>query len=398
MPVVLATLIFILMVLIPFLIALKELFRPKDDTPLYIDMQYAKDPLYFGKAFKKLVQNKIAVNDSKLGTTRIKLSKVEPVEICDSRSIPGNSQTEKIFYVKQDFSTGTRTLLRKDVYVKGVSQIGKHNVLRAIYGEHNIYLGKNCRVIRWVSSEEDIYISGESRLGRSVSCTGQLLLGPGSCFHQLFGSPIVTAAPSPGTPPEPDPELSGIIERDYPEKAPLKRRTAWKIIKDHVSINCEYGEKEMEGVDEKGEELTWKCCNFEPGMEPCKEDFWTVSKHRVTVKPFNIINTNFVSRKELLIKENCKIHCAVKAYKDIIIEKGVEIHGDIFSEGDIYIGEGSTLLGHVFSQSGVFIGNGVRISQPGTVKSVIGKRKVEIGKHAVIYGYILSEGGGIVKW
>lgn len=133
-------------------------------------------------------------------------------------------------------------------------------------------------------------------------------------------------------------------------------------------------------------------------MGACNESLWKVTRTRVTLVPGTIINSNFVVRKELLIQENCKIHCTLKGYKDVFLEKNVEVQGDIFAEGDIYIGDNCTIMGNIFSQSRVFIGNGVWISRPEEIKSVIGKKRIEIGQYAVIYGYLLSEGEGIVQW
>jgi len=91
------------------------------------------------------------------------------------------------------------------------------------------------------------------------------------------------------------------------------------------------------------------------------------------------------------------VYGSYKSYKSIFIEKAAIIFGDIFAEGDIKIDDDCIVMGNVFSQSRVFIGNNVHISKPGTIKSIIGKKFVELGKNTVIYGYVLSEGEGIVK-
>jgi predicted acyltransferase (DUF342 family) len=387
--------IFFFMILIPFLIALKELWKPKDNKPLYIDMHYSKDPLYFGRAFKNLVHEKIESNKSPVGISRINLSKPESVEIYDSKSIPDNTRIENIFYIKEDFTTGNRTMLRKDVYVKGDADIGNNNVLRAIYGENKIRLGNNCRVTRWICSETSIEVSPGCHLGRSTACTGKVQLGTGCRFQSLFGGPVITAK-SVGDNPTTDRTVSEILETNYPVKTEAGRKPAWRIIKKAVSINCHFDTENREKRIEHERATGKSCCGTEPGHGACNEEFWEVSRSQVITRPNTTLRTNFAARKELVIEENCLIYGAVKAYKNIYIKKNTVIHGDIFCEKDIHIGDNCTLLGNVFSQASIYIGKGVRISQPETIKSVIAKRKIEVGKHAVIYGYILAEGEGLV--
>jgi predicted acyltransferase (DUF342 family) len=385
------------MVTIPFLIAIKELLKPKDNKPLYINMFHSKDPLYFGRAFKNKVADAIGPLESgqalETGTMKLRISKSEPVEICDTKAIPDDSRMNHIFYIRNDFTIGDRTILRKDVYVKGDSRIGSHNALRTIYGEGDIRLGENCHVSRWLCSEKNIHVGPGGNLGRNAACTGRLELDPGCRFQSLFAGPVLTTGTeNPGNLLETD--TAEIMSLDYPTRIELPVKPAWKIIKGHISVNCD--DECLNNHEDKnsGRKV---CCGIEPGREPCHESHWHVTRDQVAIEALTTIATTFVARQELVVKEFCKIMGAIKGFKNVILKENVEVHGDIFAEGNIIIENNCTLLGNVFSQSEIYIGNGVRISRPQSIKSVIGKKKIEIGRNTLIFGYVLSEGQGFVK-
>jgi predicted acyltransferase (DUF342 family) len=405
--VILSIIIFFFMVMIPFLIAIKELKHPKDCSPLVIDMHYSKDPLYFGKAFKKMVMKNIEKANLPDGQNEIILSKKENVEVWDSKTASSNRQYENIFYIKKELTSGNRTTFRKDVYVKGESNIGDNNVLRTIYGEKNINLGKNCHVTRWVCGEKRVMVSQGSQLGKSTTCSSLLQLGQNCRFRALFGGPVLTANDHwEKIQARPDDPLFNLIKKDYPVPSLPEKKPAWRILKKHVSVNCwETGEEDnnknqqSDPIDD-GDEATVKrqCINAEKCSESCNEENWRVDRHRVHVESKTVIKTNFVARKELHIGKNCRIEGAIKSFKDLYLDENVEVHGDIFCEQDIYIGNNCTLLGNVFSQSSINIANRVRIGRPKIVKSVIAKKNIIIGRHSILYGYILAEGDGLVRW
>jgi predicted acyltransferase (DUF342 family) len=407
MYVILAIVIFFTMVMIPFLIAIKELKHPKDCSPLVIDMHYSKDPLYFGKAFKRLVVKNIEKTNLPDGLNEVVLSKKEMVEVWDSKTASSQRKYENIFYIKENLNSGNRTTFLKDVYVKGESHIGDKNVMRTLYGEKNIYLGKNCHINRWLCGEKRVTISQNCQLGKSATSSSLLQMGQRCRFRSLFGGPVLTANDQwEKIQTKPNDPLFELVKKEYPEPNLPEKKPAWKIIKKHVSVNCwDTGEEEKKQNDnadpliDPSEDLPKnRCMHGGNCMESCKEKNWQVDRFGIYSQPGTVINTNFVARKELHIQKNCRIEGAVKSFKDLYLDDNVEVHGDIFCEKDIYIGNNCTLLGNVFSQSSIHIANRVRIGRPKIVKSVIAKKNIIIGRHSIIYGYILAEGDGFVKW
>lgn len=375
--------VFVIMVLIPFLIAIKELLDPKDNKPLEIDMLHSKDPLYFGKQFKKIISENIENKGIVEGNSEIFLSKKEVVEICIAKWVPPYSKIDRLLYVKGDFSSGENAALTKEVYIKGYVKVGKRNVLRAVYSEKDILVERDCRISRWLCSEGNIHIGARTHLGRSVGCRGNLFIETGSRFKSAFGLPLVAMNGK---------QAVKVPEYDYPIRDKAQRYDEWIIFQKHLSVNWT---PPGNAVDENNDPQIAK--EMEAVAAARLATHWQVGENRVeTVLGAPILN-NFAARRELVVKSGSVIHGSVKCYKNIIIEPDVVIHGDVFAEGDIKVGPHSILLGHVFSQSSVFIGSDARISSPGNIRSIIAKKRVEIDKHAVIYGYILAEGEGVIR-
>ncbi len=372
-PIVFAILLFLIMILIPFFIALQELFKPKDNQPLYIDMLHLKDPFYFGSSFKKIFFDSINQNGFPENCSEIKLSKKEIIDIRDSISLPPKTRINNLLYVRGDMKTGDKSIFSKEVYASGECTIGNKNVLRSLYSEEDILLGSQVKVGRWVYSENNISIQTGSRLGRNVACRGQLALGRNCKYASLFGNPIITLNGSG----EIDDTLYKGIE--YPETRPLKRDLEWIIYRKHLSVNC-----------------TDDCDNENSQYKRDIETHFKVNGSYIRTQHSSIIEPNFISRKNLEIGRNNIIYGCIKCYRDISIGRDTIVYGNIFAEGNIEINENCILLGNVFSQAGIFIKKNVKISRPGFIKSVIGKKRVEMGKDVVIFGYVLTEGEGII--
>lgn len=381
--------LFAFMIMLPFLVAIKELLMPKDDTPLFINMFYSKDPLYFGRAFKRMVQGCIDDNQNcePSETTELQFSKKEAVEICFAKSIPAFSKSDRILYVKGDFNSGPRTVLKKELYIKGKTNIERKNLLRAIFCEQDITLHEDCKVTRWVCGEGNIETSVGCDLGRNIACQGKLELRSKCQFQSAFARPIKTAHAAD------DGSSKNAMNPDpgYPEKIEIKKETRWRIVRKHISINTPGDSNHGKPGDNR--ELK---NNPGPGQDRGSDEPWIVSRKYVIVPPGASIHSNFVSRKNLLLKHNSKIYGCIKAYGGVTIERNVMVFGDIFAEGNINIGENCIILGNVFSQASIYIGDGVKISRPEEIKSVIGKKQIQLGKGVVIFGYVLTEGKGVV--
>lgn len=377
-PVIAAMLIFISMIMIPFLVALKELFKPKDNEPLHIEMDHFKDPMYFGKAFKRMIREKVesAGNNQLPGKKSIKLSKEEQIDIIlANRNEYNDRSCDHLLYVMGSLKTPDNAAFSKEIYSKGNIRIGRNNSLRAVHCEQDIHIGKQSMVSRWVCSEKNIMVQAGCELGRSIACEGRLQLAPGCRFTQAYGLPVIAA--------DKNKNPYDLLNFNYPNRPPLKYNMEWSIVKKHVSINCAVVDKASE---EAREEVLKEIAD--------KFDVWD---HHVVLPESSLINCNFAVTQPLEIKKNCTVNGCIKAYKDLHIGEYSVITGDVFVEGDVRIDRNCILLGSVFSQGRIYIGKGVRISRPDGYKSVIGKKRIELDRNVVIYGYLLTEGVGVTR-
>lgn len=374
-PIIVTIIVFAIMVFIPFFIAFTELMRPRDNQPLFIEMLNLKDPLYFGKSFKKLVGKNIEKTVVNPDTeSEIQLSKLEKIEVAPSKSLPRKSKITHILYVSESLETEERVVFSKEIYTKGKGWLGPQNMLRSIYGEENITIGPRSKVTRWICSEGNLTVGDRCYLGRNAAAEGQFTMDIKCRFHGLFGRPIITVRGISNV------DMSFFSSFRYPEYHPVKRESSWKIYQKHVSVNCPVDTDEDEA-------------NPTPVVE---ERQWRVTDSYVRILPHTLIYENFISRRNLFIGEGCTIHGCIKSYGNIQIGRNSIVYGNVFAEGDIKIENNCIILGHVFSQSGIYISNGVKISRPDTVKSVIGKKRIELGHDVIIFGYLLTEGVGVV--
>ncbi|MBI5042515.1 MAG: hypothetical protein HZC10_01495 [Nitrospirae bacterium] len=324
---------FIILVLIPFIPGAAELVRPRDSKPLYIRMDYSKDPRYFGKTFKKILKD--SLRGLREGTRKVRLSKDEEVEIVVSGNIAPNSEVLTVLHVLNDITSSENVGFKKEIYVAGDAVIGKENMVRAIASDGNIRLSEGAKVIRWLDAEGNIEVDKGCDLGISASSGNELRIERNCRFKRLFGTPVITF---------------GLPKKKTIPAGSVEITTAKKIVTD---------------------------------------------KKRVVIPPATRVEDTLILKQELEVKEDCVLMGSLKVYGNVLIGQGVIIFGNIFSEGDIEIGEDSEVAGIIFSQKHIKIKDGVKIGNASTVKSVIGKKGIILGKNVTIYGYIMTESTGI---
>jgi len=339
-------LLYCCMLMVPFVPAAMELFNPKDDEHLHINMNYTKDPRYFGRSFRKILNNALGTEELAGGTKQVKLSKDEVVEIAESKSISSGQSLDKVQYIIGDLSSDKGVEIKSDVYIKGKATIGADNSLRAMACDGDVSLGNGSQVVRWVDAEGSVVVGSGCKLGFSCSSGKVLKLDKGCKFKRLFGKPIVTY---------------NHVEAKDGEEQPTSARTAVP--------------KEVETIEDVATLV--------------KGDLKLSSSYYKGKRVENLI-----VKGDLTIDAGVVLGSSVSVYGKVVIGKGAKVLGDVFSEGAVDVKEGAAILGNVFSQRGVYLGKGARVGRKGGVKSVIGKSEVKLAEGVCIYGYVLTEGEG----
>ncbi|GAB4406516.1 MAG: hypothetical protein OHK0032_01520 [Thermodesulfovibrionales bacterium] len=328
-------LVFLILLLTPFVPVIIELLRPKDASPLFINMDYSKDPRYFGRSFKKILKNAIPA-DASSGIREVMLSRNEKVEIAHSMRIPVGDEVNHILYIIGDLVSEDKARFNKEVYVKGDAAIGSKNTMRAIACEGQLYLSSNVSIVRWADAEGKVEVYDGCNLGISISSGDELRLSKGCRFKRLYGMPVTTYSAN-----------------------------------DNDHGHC-------------------------PNKEGISDNTWIVDKDRLIIPPLTKVEKDIIVKKDLKIRSGSLILGNIKTYRELIIEEDVKISGNLFSDGDIEIGEGTTISGDIFSQGVITIKKKVGIGSAGKIKSVIGKKGIILGQDVVIYGYAMTEGSGMV--
>jgi len=358
-PLILFSILLVLLFLFPFMAGMRELGKKADVTPLFINMDYAKDPRYFGQSFRKVLLSAIAKFNCPNGVHFLNISKQEATAILDSAKISSGEVLSEIYYVKQDLTSDYGASFEKEVYVRGNATIGEKNALRAMACDGDAHIGSGTTFVRWLDVEKNIVVGEKCDLGVSASCSGHLLLAPGCSFKRLYGFPVAAGA-APALAPEQDTPAS--VDASIREAAAASPAAGT------------VGQPD-DGALQVSEEVV----------------------HNIRSVPHHSqYDCSIITNRSLIIEEHAIVKGHVKTYGSLATGADVIITGNVFAEGDVHLGPGSRVNGTIFTQGCVILDEGVTIGSPTRTKTVVGKKGVEIHRAAIVYGYVMTEGEGTV--
>jgi len=338
MLIIMAFIIFILMFILPFVPGIFELILKKDAAPLFISMEYIRNPRYFGRSFKGLLHKATAGFTLSPGLRDIRLSKDEKIEITGPLNIPAKKEINNMLYIIGGLISGNNVQYKKEAYVIENADIGHDNTIQAMAGDGNIVIGERVNLLRWIDANGDIVIGEGGDLGISVSSDNKLCLARNCLFRRLFGMPIATGPDWLGT------IIDSVELESLPESS--HRRLSFK------------------------------------------------RKTDTSVPQGTVLYENVVFTGDVKIGKDSVLKGSIKSYGKLTLEENVTVLGNIFAEGDIIIGVNARIGGHVFSQASIYIAGRTVISCMDTIKSVIGKKSIRIEQNVIIYGYVTTEGEG----
>jgi predicted acyltransferase (DUF342 family) len=332
---------FIILFFLPFLPAIVEIIRKEDSDPLFIPIDNPKDPRYFGKSFRQLVQKGIEGLPAGPQISEVMLSKKENVQITESFHIPAAAQIENLLCVQGDMVSDVNVHFNKEVYVSGNSDIGPDNILHALAADGNITVAAGTSFDRWLDTQGNLDIGSNCNLGISASCGGRLHLADNCSFRRLYGMPVTTG--------------------DVLDPAEINPPEAWSA---------------------------------DQSVTP-ESSF--IRKTDSTVAEGSILNGHIIFLKDVRIGHHSIVNGSIKCYSDIELEENVTVYGNIFADGKITIGKGAIISGNVLAQNTILISEHSVISRAGVIKSVLGKKAVHLAPNVTIYGYVSTEGKGAVS-
>jgi predicted acyltransferase (DUF342 family) len=325
---------FIILFFLPFIPGFIEIAKKTDAEPLYISMDYKRNPRYFAKSFKSILKH--ATHNFTLGPGfhNLTLSREETLEIILSRTINANDIIDHLIYTPGRLSSGANVQIKKEIYSVGDVFIGPDNNIQALCTEGDAKIGMGTSFNRWLDAGGDIIVEKGCNLGISVTSDKKIYLAGGCTFRRVFGMPITTA--------------NGPLSKD-----------------NHIEV-CQ---KAL----------------INHRFSRVKNTYMPPETHEYN----DIVFTKWVQ-----IGYDSIFEGNIKSYGKITLEKGVVICGNVIADGDIFIGKNVKIGGHLFSQGSIHISEGSYISQPDIVKSIIAKKSIYIEDNVTIYGYVTTEGCG----
>jgi hypothetical protein len=347
--------LFGVMILLPFLPGLLEIYRPRDEYPLPIATGYAKDPHYLGDSARRLVAAGLGARQDVVGVHEITMSRPEKVEVHPPQMLPADQRINRVLRVTGDLLAGPGCRFAREVFVAGTAQLGPSSRLRALATDGDALLGHGSVVERWVDVRGGLTVEFGCRLGAHCSTTGPLQLADGVVFQRLFGHPVrteePTGAPASSSRPTADPDASPGAGDAAAHARRGGRRTggAPRRIAGGLRI---------------------------PAGKRLAEDLFVLG--------------------DLDLATGAHLAGSVRVSGKARLGRRAVIDGSLFAEGAVELGPGAQVTGHLFTQDRVACLAGAQVGLAGTVKSVIGKRSIRLAEGVVVHGYLLTEGEGRV--
>jgi hypothetical protein len=299
----------ILLFLLPFAAGIRELRRQDDAAPLFINMDYCKDPRYFAVSFRKLLIK--SLDGRSEGLHVVELSKREAVQISNHAQPNDGAILENILYIIND---------------RGTACIGEGNHVQALACDGDVHVLRGTKFFRWLDAEGSIRVDEECDLGVSATCGGKLDLAPKCSFIRLYGFPVATSADS----------ASGTKDRGADTG-------------DITIFQSESTERNISHLDP----YSVKKCSI-------------ITNRTLTIEDHSIIGGHVKSHKKLILGASVTVMGNLFAEGDIEIGPQSRVLGTVFSQGLITLKQGVIIgtrdrIKSVIGKKGILLESGVQV-------------------------------------
>lgn len=333
MPVAVLVLLFLVLIVLPFLPGIIELRRPKDDRPLSIPQDNSRHPRHFALTFRGRVAPRV---DGAQGPfpviTTIDSPDSEPLEIHEGLDV--TDRARGIVASLGDARIAVDAVVDR-AYARGDAEVERGARINELAVEGALTLAPGVKVERWVDAGGDLVAGTGSNLGVSASSACGLRVASGCNFERLWGLPITTSGDgsSATVTPPPDPSID--------------RAVVW-------------------------------------------------ARKWLSIPAGTVLDKDLVVYGELHIGTGSTILGSVKAHGNVLIGRGVHVTGNVISRRDITIAGGTEINGNIFSEGNLVVGAETRIGAKGDFKTAYSSKRTTLGGDVTIFGWLIAEGGGSV--
>jgi predicted acyltransferase (DUF342 family) len=337
---------FVLLILVPFVPGLFEVYWPRDRYPLPLNVDYVKDPRYLGRSARAILRAALGGLTEVPGQHAVRLSRDEQVDVSLELDVPRHTALGPLQYVAGSLRVGEEANCARDVHCGGNARLEAGATLRALACDGDAFLAPQVRITRWIDVAGDLQAGIGADLGAHACAGGRLETAHGVRFTRMTGAPVCTTG------------YAGDVADDPP--AALYEGVDLAAVRDVTDV-----------AHRTAGDLT-----VAPGDDP--------DRHRIVLG-------------DLLLRAGARLRGSVKVYGAVRLEAGAVILGDVFAEGDVELASGARVRGNVFSQETVRLGTGCRVGRTGGVKSVVARRGVVLAGDVAVHGHVETSREGRVR-
>ena len=180
--------VFAILLLLPFLPGLLEIYLKKDANPIYIKQDYSKDPAYFGRSFQKILMK--ALKGELKRVNKVTLSKGKPERlIVINLSKIGGKLFDLTLVDELKVETDKPLEALKEVIIKGDFNIKHSSIFRSLLTLGDLTVDGPLEVKRWIHVEGKANIQAPSNLGVNLYAEEINILAP-CTFKRMFAQVI----------------------------------------------------------------------------------------------------------------------------------------------------------------------------------------------------------------
>lgn len=339
----------VMVLLLPLLPALAELWFARDIRPLRIVHDHDGNPRHFAEGFRQFVAKELEnlstiglCQEMNRGRTLLTLSSKSP----DGPRSPGRSRVEHML-----FSEGTLALpdgcdFTREVYARGDVRGGNYNRFRAVLAEGKLYLRHKSMLTRWAHADS-VYVSAYCRVIGRVTADSEIVIDPTCRFYHLHAPTIRFGG-----------WLGHVIREESGSSVSLTRYQARSDV-----------------VDECGR--------------------WLIPQD-IQVPAYSVLQADLIVQGALNLGMGSVVVGNIKAHGKVRLEKGVRVTGALVSEAEIEIGSNGDIAGPVVSETGVWIGAGTTIGSLELATSVTAP-EIQVGYGVIVHGTVWARGQQVIE-
>lgn len=339
-----------LLLIIPIIPAIVELYRKSDAEPLLVIQKHAGDIRHFSEGFRKYMDElrpTLRKCENSGTTARGKLKDNAEYFVMGNSSATSLHEVRKrdgdcstVIVACGDFEAPGISNFSKEIYVRGKFLGGNYNHYRAILGEKDIELGMYSNVMRWVHSVGTFSASYHCALSGRISSDSAIKLERKCTFLRLNAPRI---------------EL-GTVEAET------------KLPNDFSASDLPQGSAALK-------------------RHLYDQDF--------EIQAGQIFHGNIVTRGKLRVHRGARIFGSIKSNKQMILEEEVLVAGSVISSDQLLIGPRCCIYGPVIAEHALTVDSGTRLGTPAKLTTV-SSPKISAKEGVVIFGSLWAREYGEV--